>query len=118
MALASRLRVTNIRTLATTAFYGIVGILFLALLPLSGFPPHIALIGITSIVAAYGLFKKRFWAIWLVAALFFVATTLALYTLYFVIASDVLATAGMLAYMILTWVFTAYAAATRRPAEA
>jgi SNF family Na+-dependent transporter len=106
MQLASRIKTQTPISLASVAFYGIVGIIFLVLLPVSGFPPHIALMGITSIFAAYGLLFQRKWAKWLVAALFFVATTFSLYTLYFVLATDAVASAGMIAYVVLTWIFT------------
>ena len=117
MSFTSKLKVDNLGSLATSAFYGVVGIIFLVLLAMSGFPPHIGLMGVTSLIAAYGLFRKRAWAIWLVVALFFVATTFALYTLYFVFAIDALATVGMFAYAILTWIFTVYAIAKRERAE-
>ncbi len=107
MALASKLNMKNIPQLASAAFYGLAGIVLIALMALNGFPPDVALLGIVSIVAAYGLFMKRGWALWLVVALFFVASTFALYTLYFVVATDVLATAGMAIYVVLTWIFTA-----------
>jgi hypothetical protein len=117
VSLASKLKIENIGSLATTAFYGLVGIILLILMAMSGFPPHVGLMGITSILAAYGIFKKRFWSIWLVVALFFVANTFSLFTLYYVLSTDAIATAGMLAYAVLTWIFTAYALATRKPAE-
>jgi hypothetical protein len=107
MALASKLNMENFPSLASVAFYGIAGIIFLALMALNGFPPHVALIGITSIVAAYGLFMKRKWANWLVVALFFVATTFSLFTLYYVLATDALTAAGLVVYAVLTWIFTA-----------
>ena len=105
--LASKIKTQTPTSLASIAFYGIAGIIFLIMLPLSGFPPHVGLIGITSIFAAYGLLIQRKWANWLVAALFFVATVFSLYTLYFVISTDIVAAAGMIAYAILTWIFTA-----------
>lgn len=117
MALASKLKTENLGSLATVGFYGIAGILFLILLPLSGFPPHVGLTGITSLIAAYGLLKKRFWAIWLVAALFFVATSFAFVVLYYALATDALTSAAMLIYVMLTWIFTAYIA-FKRKAEA
>ena len=117
MALTSKLKITNLGSLATSAYFGVVGIIFLVLLALSGFPPHIGLMGITSIIAAYGLFRKRHWAIWLIVALLFVATTFALYTLYFVLSSDILATVGMIVYVVLTWIFTIYAVAKRERPE-
>jgi hypothetical protein len=118
MQLASKLKIENLGSLATIAFYGLVGIILLVLMAISGFPPHVGLMGITSILAAYGIFKKRFWSIWLIVALFFVATTFSLFTLYYVLSTDALATAGMITYAILTWIFTAYALATRTPSEA
>lgn len=118
MQLASKLKIENIGSLASIAFYGLVGIILLILMAMSGFPPHVGLMGITSIIAAYGIFKKRFWSIWLVVALFFVANTFSIFTLYYVSSTDAIATAAMLAYAILTWIFTAYALATRTPAEA
>lgn len=108
----------NLGSLATTTFYGIAGIVFLVLMSISGFPPHVALLGIVSAVAAYGLFVKRKWANYLVAILFFVATTFSLYTLYFVIATDALATASLIAYLVLTWIFTIYVFKTRGSKEA
>jgi ABC-type glycerol-3-phosphate transport system permease component len=114
VALASKLKIENLGSLATVAFYGIAGIAFLILLPLSGFPPHVGLAGITSLIAAYGLLKKRSWAIWLVVALFFVATTFALVTLYYALATDAVTSAAMLAYVLLTWIFTAYAISKRK----
>ncbi len=113
MALGSKLQIENLGSLASVAFYGIAGILLLVLLALSGFPPHIGLIGITSLITAYGLLRKRSWAIWMVAALFFVATAFSLYTLYYVLSTDALASIGMIAYAVLTWIFTAYAISKR-----
>jgi SNF family Na+-dependent transporter len=114
MAFASKLGGQNLGSLATIAFYGLSGIVFLVMLALSGFPPHIALMGITSIVAAYGLFTNRKWAKWLVVALLFVATTFALYTLYYVMATDAITSVGMIVYAVLTWVFTIYVVKLRK----
>ena len=106
MQLASKFKTQTPTSLASIAFYGIVGIIFLILLPFTGFPPHVGLVGITSLIAAYGLLLNRKWAPWLVGALFFVASVFSLYTLYYVITSDVIAAVGFLAYAILTWIFT------------
>ena len=103
--------------MATVAFYGVAGIILLVLMAMSGFPPHVALIGITSVIAAYGLLKRRFWSTWLVAALFFVITAFTLYTAYFTAGIDALATAGMIIYAILTWIFTIYAVKNRPQKE-
>ena len=102
----AKLKSQNPLSLATIVFYGIAGIIFLILLPLSGFPPHIGLMGIMSLITAYGLLTQRKWANWLVIGLFFVASTFTLYTLYYVITTDAVTSAGMIAYAVLTWIFT------------
>jgi hypothetical protein len=104
--LASRIKNQSVISLASIAFFWVVGVILLVLLPFSGFPPHVGLLGITSIIAAYGLLMQRKWATWLVTALFFVATVFTLYTLYYVSATDAVASAGMIAYAVLTWIFT------------
>jgi hypothetical protein len=114
LSLISKLKAEQPFSLATIAFYGLAGLILLIMLPLSGFPPHIGLLGITSLVAAYGLLTKRFWATWLVVALFFVVTASALYTLYYIIGTDILTSVAMIAYLVLTWVFTAYAISNRK----
>ena len=113
MSLASKLKTADFRALAPIGFYAVAGILLLALLPFANFPPHIGLTGILSLITAYGLVKKRFWAFWLVIALFFVATTFSLYILYFIAFSNLLVALSMIAYLILTWIFTAYVISKR-----
>jgi xanthosine utilization system XapX-like protein len=97
----------NLATLAPIAFYSLVGVIFLILLPFSNYPPHIALTGIMNLIAAYSLFTKRSWAKWLVIALFLVATTLSLCTLYYFIFGNWIVSLSLIAYLALTWLFTA-----------
>jgi uncharacterized membrane protein len=118
VSFGSKLKTADVRALVPVAFYGAVGIVFLALLPFANFPPHIGLTGILSLVTAYGIFKKSFWALWLVVALFAVATTISLYTLYIVQFSNWLVGISMVAYAVLTWVFTAYIMLKRKTPEA
>jgi len=117
MSKLKTMKTMGIRALAPIAFYGVVGILLLALLPFANFPPHIGLTGIMSLITAYGLFTKRSWATWLVAALFFVATTLSLYTLYYILFSNWIVGISMIAYAVLTWVFTARILLKRKESE-
>jgi len=118
VSFGSKLKTAGIRTLAPVAFYGAVGIIFLALLPFANFPPHVGLTGILSLITAYGIFKKSFWAVWLVVALFAVATTISLYTLYVVTFSNWIVGISMVAYAVLTWVFTAHIMLKRKTLEA
>jgi hypothetical protein len=114
----SKLKTAGIRTLAPVAFYGAVGIIFLALLPFANFPPHVGLTGILSLVTAYGIFKKSFWAVWLVVAFFAIATTISLYTLYVVAFSNWIVGISMIVYAVLTWIFTANIVLKRKLSEA
>jgi len=114
MSLKSKLKIENIGMVATLAFYAIVGIVCFAVLPIADFPPHIGIIGILSLITAYGLFKKRVWTIWLVVMLFFIATTFSAIMLYYFLGKDLLLDVSMIAYLISTWVFTAYTATKRK----
>jgi len=118
VSFVSKLKTAGVRVLAPVVFYGAVGIIFLALLPFANFPPHIGLTGILSLATSYGIFKKHFWALWLIVALFAVATTLSLYTLYVVAFSNLTVGLSMIVYAALTWTFTFYIVTKRRPQEA
>ena len=105
---ASKLKNLSRGTLASIVFYAATGIIFLILLPLANYPPHIAFTGVMSLITAYGLYTKRSWAKWLVGALFFVATTISLYTVYFIILSNILVSIALIVYAVFTWYFTYY----------
>jgi SNF family Na+-dependent transporter len=115
VSFANTLKNASLSALASVAFYAVAGIAFLILLPLAGYPPHIGLTGIMSLITAYALFTKRRWATWLVVILFFVATTISLYTLYFIILSNWLTSLGLIVYAVLTWYFTYYSLLKRIP---
>jgi hypothetical protein len=104
--------------LAAVAFYGVVGIIcFAALAVVDLRLVHVGIIGILSLITAYGLFMKRGWSIWVVVMLFFIATTFSAYTLYYL--GLLYPTLGLImaVYLILTWVFTAYLATKRTKLE-
>jgi hypothetical protein len=113
MTLGSRLKVESKGILATSIFYAAVGISFIVLLPLGGFQPHIGILGILSLAAAYGVFRMRGWSLWFVIVLFFSGTTFASYMIYGYVTRDLLIGMSMIAYLVLTWIFTAYVAAKR-----
>ena len=106
MSFASKLKTADIKTLAPIIIYAAVGIIFLILLPFANFPPHIGLTGALSLVTAYGLLKNRFWAMWLVGALFIIAMTLSLYTLYFIGLNNLVVSLMIIAYAVLTLAVT------------
>ena len=108
MSLSKRLKTFKPFQLASIAFYAVTGLILLAFLPLTGYPPHVGFLGIFSLITAYSLFVKRGWAPWLVAILFIVITVFSLAVLFSVGFSNIVVALSMLAYAVLTWMFTAY----------
>jgi hypothetical protein len=118
MSLKSKLKIESVGMFAAFIFYMLVGIVFFAVLVFGDFRlVHVGLIGILSLIAAYGLFKKRVWALWVVVALFFIATTFSVFMLYYAFKINIFLDISVIAYLILTWVFTAYTAAKRKTLE-
>lgn len=115
MSFKSKLKIEDVGMFIALVFYAVAGVICLAVLPMTGFPPHVGIIGIMSLLIAYGLFGKRAWTIWFVVIVFLVATTFSVATLYF--ARDSLLDMSMIAYLILTWIFTVYVAAKRKTLE-
>jgi uncharacterized membrane protein (DUF2068 family) len=112
MSIASRIESKGM--FATSIFYAIAGIVFLVFLPMSGFAPHIGLLGVISLVTAYGLLRKRVWSFWLVAILFVSATVFVLFIIYDILAKELLTSLVMVAYLVLTWIFTGYSIMKRK----
>ena len=115
MSIESKLKIESRGMFATLIFYAIVGVVFLAALPIEDFQPQLGIIGIFSLIAAYGMFKKRNWTIWFIMILFFTATVFSAMMLYWsYLQTNYILAAGMAAYLILTWVSTTYVALKRK----
>ena len=108
MSLATKLKTFKPIQLAAIAFYAVTGIILLAFLPLTGYPPHLGFLGIFSLITAYSLFVKRGWALWLVAVVFVVNTVFSMDTLISTGFINVLVAVSMVGFALLTWLFTAY----------
>jgi hypothetical protein len=106
-------KIDNKGIFTSSIFYMAVGIVFLALLLLNDFPPHIGLLAVFSLGAAYGLLRKRSWSLWFVLILFFSGTTFAAFMIYTILSQNLLSVVALVVYLILTWVFTIYIAARR-----
>ena len=117
MSLPTKLKLENKAMLATAIFYTIAGIIFLTWTALADFAPHVAIIGIFSLTTAYGALRKRPWTIWLTIILFFAATTFSAFMIYNILTRDYILGTSMIAYLILTWIFTAYVASKRSTLE-
>jgi uncharacterized membrane protein (DUF2068 family) len=94
------------RIVFTFLFYTITGIIFFAEMILTGFPPHMGIIGILSIITAYGLFTNRAWKNWIITGLFFITTTFSVYTLYYTLGKKLVLNLSMILYLILSLFFT------------
>ena len=108
MTLANTLKSYKPIELASLLFYAVTGIIFFAYLPFSNFAPQLGLLGILSLIVAYGLFTKRGWALWILFVLFVAANAFSLYTLFAAGFSSPLLGIGMVAYAVLTWLFGVY----------
>jgi hypothetical protein len=117
MSLGSKLKIESKGMFTAFVFYAVVGIICFVVLATDLRLVHIGILGIFSLITAYGLFKKRAWTIWLIAMLLFIVTTFSVYNLYYFFGKDLILDISMAAYLILTWVFTAYTAAKRKMLE-
>ena len=117
MSFKPKLKIDDTRMFVALIFYAVAGVISFAALPMAGFPPHIGIIGMLSIIVAYGLFRKRTWTIWFVVILFFTATAFSVIMLYYYFGTDLILDMSMVAYLILTWVFTAYTVNKRKNLE-
>jgi hypothetical protein len=117
VSLGSKLKIESKGMFTASVFYAVVGIICFVVLATDPRLLQIGIIGIFSLITAYGLFKKRAWTIWLIVMLFFIATVFSVYNLYYFLGKDLILDLSMAAYLILTWLFTAYTAAKRKMLE-
>ncbi|MDI6690631.1 MAG: hypothetical protein QME50_02040 [Candidatus Bathyarchaeota archaeon] len=114
MSIKSKLKMENVGIFLVFVFYVVVGVVCFVVLPMANFLPTMGIMGVLSLITAYGIFKKRVWAVWLVVMLFFIATTFSASMLYSYFGKDLIIDISMFAYLILTWIFTAYTVAKRK----
>jgi hypothetical protein len=120
MVSESRFNIKNPMVFLFSLFYIIVGIVEVGYWAIENFsaPPHIALLGILSLITAYGFFKMKKWSVPLVISLFFVGLTFGAMTLN---SSLVLQTFGgallfhiaLIVYMLLLLIAFIYTVAKR-----
>jgi len=84
MTLKSKFKVENPVVFLFSVFYIIAGAVEVFYLAAENFaaPPHIGVLGLLSLITAYGLFKMRKWSVLLVTALFFLGITFGATTLH------------------------------------
>ena len=81
-------------------------------------PPHIAVIGILSLITAYGFFKTKKWSVPLVIILFFIGLTFGVLTLNTSVGLQTFGGAplfhtALIAYMIILFIAFVYTVAKR-----
>ena len=108
MTLATKLKSFSRMELASLAFYAVSGIIFFVFLFLTSFAPQLGLLGILSLIVAYGLFTNRGWAPWVLFVLFIAANAFSLWTLYAAGFGNALLGLSMVGYAVFTWVFGVY----------
>ncbi len=124
MTLKSKFKVENPVVFLFSVFYIVAGAVEVFYLVIENFvaPPHIGVLGLLSLITAYGLFKMRKWSVLLVTALFFLGITFGATTLY---NSMVLQTfegaalfhTALITYMILLLIAFVYVVAKREKFE-
>jgi hypothetical protein len=123
MKLKLKLKVENPIMLLFSIFYAIVGIIFLSIFVTYNLRLlHLGIIGVLSLITAYGVFRMEKWAVWLVIALFLMGTTAGAITLANSIVNQTFGGAllfhvALIAYLILTVVALIYVAAKRKDFE-
>ena len=120
MASESRFKIGNPMVFLFSLFYIIVGIVQVGYWTIENFtaPPHIGVLGILSLITAYGLFRMKKWSVPLVIGLFLVGLAFGATTLN---TSFVLQTFGgaplfhtaLIAYMIILLMAFVYTVAKR-----
>jgi len=117
MSLQSKLKIESVGLFAAAVFYAVVGVISFVVLASDIGLIHIGIIGVFSLITAYGLLRRRIWAVWFVAVLFLLATTVSAYTLYLLAGRDPALDVSMILYFALTWIFTGYVAVKRKALE-
>lgn len=114
MGLKTRFKGEDGGLLLASIFNAAVGVLCLAMLLLEDLRLiHMGLMGVFGLATAYGLFRKRFWALWTMFVVALMATVFTSSTLYYTLGSDIPLNVAVVVYMVLTWIFTAYIASKR-----
>lgn len=119
-----KLKVKNPAVFILSVFYVVAGVAEIFLLVATNFvaPPHLGVLGLLSLITAYGLFRMKRWSILLVTALFFLGIAFGATTLYNSVVLQTFEGAplfhtALIAYLIATAVAFIYVAAKRKNFE-
>ena len=120
----SKFKVENQVVFLFLVFYIIAGAVEVFYVVAENFapPPHIGVLGLLSLITAYGLFKMKKWSILLVTALFLLGITFSAITLYNSVILQTFEGAllfhtALIAYMIMLLIAFMYVVAKREKFE-
>jgi len=124
MPLKFKLKVENPVMLIFSVFYAVAGAAEVFVMVFSAFTTtrtlvHVGVLGLLSLITAYGLFRTKKWSVPLVIALFFLGVTFGATTLYDSIILQTFQGAllfhvALIVYLIMTVVAFVYVAAKRK----
>jgi len=122
MKLKLKLKLENPIVLLFSIFYAIVGIVLLFIFVFYSLQLlHLGIIGVLSLITAYGVFRMEKWAVWLVIVLFLLGNTVGIITLALTSGwpaeFGVLLRLPLIIYLIITWVISIYVVAKRKEFE-
>ena len=124
MTLKSRFKIEDSVVFLFSVFYIIAGAVEVLYLGVERFtaPPHIGVLGLLSLIAAYGLFRMKKWSVLLVTALFLLGMTFGVTTLYNSIILQTFEGAllfhmALIVYMIMLLIAFVYVVAKREKFE-
>ncbi len=124
MTLKSKFKVENPVVFLFSVFYIIAGAVEIFYIVTEKFatPPHIGVLGLLSLITAYGLFKMRKWSVLLVTALFFLGITFGATTVYNSVIwqtfeGALLLHTALIVYMIILLIAFVYVVAKREKFE-
>mgnify|MGYP001059972936 CR=1 FL=1 len=119
----SKLKNKQLDILLLTIFYAVAGAANIYILALSNFTfMPVGAFAVLSFIAAYGLFIKKKWAVWIVMMLFFPVAVFGSVTLFFSVSIStfypsvdfLLFHLSLLFYVILSFISVVYVAAKRK----
>jgi hypothetical protein len=108
MSMMSKIKEMKRLDLASDLFYLVSGIIMLIFTPLINFPPHVALLGVVTLITAYSLLKDKNWKVWLIAIVVITGTVFSVDTMINIGFTNLPLTGLMVAYLVLAWIFTVY----------
>jgi len=103
-------------TLSFAVFYLISAVFFFYSLVMDPSMIHVGLIGILSLITAFGVFRRERWSVWLAFLVFCIANAFSITTLLNPLTAEIGGTileVTLIVYLIIIWISTFYLIAKR-----